>query len=403
MREKIYLILAIAICLGFGFWVLGFWGGGCASSRPELSATTTSFSGSTTTTIPVIKGWQVVGEAEFALAGSTGSPLFVYGGVPYVSADKQVRRYSGTTWECLGDLTMVGLSSGTSSLFVYNGDPYIVGSPYLPPLYGATSTSVFKFNGTTWESLGSGFTSDLPPASYYAELYIDNGTPYVAYINQVKSYNGSDWQNVGPPGPFIIGGAPPNSRQLFVYNGTPYVAYLQAWDPILEASFATVVKFNGSTWETVGQPSISLGNATCLSLFIYNGTPYIAYCDKAYERIMGTNKPIHYAKATVREFNGTIWEDVGTAGFSADEAVNTDLFVYNGTPYVIFQDNSFPNGLGRASLMKYDGSNWVYVGSQGFNGNHTAMYDTIFIDNGTIYIAYRDATSGKLTVMKYIE
>ena len=44
-------LLVVIVGLGFGFWVLGFWLGGCGTaSRPEQATTTTSVSGGTTTT-----------------------------------------------------------------------------------------------------------------------------------------------------------------------------------------------------------------------------------------------------------------------------------------------------------------------------------------------------------------
>jgi hypothetical protein len=43
---------------------------------------------------------------------------------------------------------------------------------------------------------------------------------------------------------------------------------------------ATVMRFNGTSWEIVGTPGFSDGRADRPSLAIYNGTPYVAYADE---------------------------------------------------------------------------------------------------------------------------
>src|ERR1039457_4489003 len=60
-----------------------------------------------------------------------------------------------------------------------------------------------------------------------------------------------------------------------------------------------------------------------------------------------------------------MWQNVGVAGFSADEADYISLAVSsNGQPYIAFTDwgNSY-----KATVMKFDGINWVNVGNAGFS------------------------------------
>ena len=70
--------------------------------------------------------------------------------------------------------------------------------------------------------------------------------------------------------------------------GTPYVAY----EDYGNASKATVMKYTGGSWQTVGTAGFSSGQAAYASLAIdTTGTPYVAYQD-------GSN----YAKATVMKY-----------------------------------------------------------------------------------------------------
>ena len=94
-----------------------------------------------------------------------------------------------------------------------------------------------------------------------------------------------------------------------------------------------------NTWEAVGTPGFSVGQADYVSLFIDQGIPYVTYKDVA-----------NSEKATVMKYNGSNWVNVGSAGFSAGSADYTSLFIYNGIPYVVYQDgaNSY-----KTTVMKF--------------------------------------------------
>lgn len=58
---------------------------------------------------------------------------------------------------------------------------------------------------------------------------------------------------------------------------------------------------------------------------------------------------------------------------------------------------------GKATLMKYNGSNWVSVGLPGFS-SASVNYTSLALDsNGSLYVAYMDNGSPyKATVMNFI-
>lgn len=87
--------------------------------------------------------------------------------------------------------------------------------------------------------------------------------------------------------------------------------------------------------------------------------------------------------------------DTGGASFYATMAIGS-----NDTPYVSFVDDY--NAAGYISVMKYNGSSWVYVGKPGFSDSMTFGGPSIAIDrNGTPYVAFSEEYSGKITVMKH--
>ena len=101
---------------------------------------------------------------------------------------------------------------------------------------------------------------------------------------------------------------------------------------------------------------------------------------------------------TVMKFNGTNWVNVGSPGFSAGYASYTSLAIYDGMPYVAYQDGGNSS---KATVMKFDGANWVNVGSPGFSAGGASYISLAIDDSGMPYVAYQDGVnSSKMTVMK---
>lgn len=152
-----------------------------------------------------------------------------------------------------------------------------------------------------------------------------------------------------------------------------------------------VKKFNGTSWVNVGGPS-TIGHTMppCLA-FDTAGLPYVAATS---------------SRLTVARFDGINWILVGSAGFISDDATSLSLKIApDNTPYVAFRDFAHNENI---SVMKFDGSNWVYVGQPGFTPNHPQPYhgawrpSLAFNQSGTPYIAYIDITNGwRLSVMKF--
>ncbi|MDQ6419589.1 S-layer homology domain-containing protein [Paenibacillus sp. LHD-117] len=145
-------------------------------------------------------------------------------------------------------------------------------------------------------------------------------------------------------------------------------------------------------WGNVGNAGFSTGAARFTSLFVDHrddkDIPYVAYTD-------GNGK-----KATVKKYDGTDWVLVGSGAVSTGIAEYTSMFVDNtGIPYVAYIDKA--NG-SKATVMKYDGTNWVPVGGSAVSTGG-ANYTSLSVDHaGTPYVAYMDAANGnKATVMRY--
>ncbi|MFC5469010.1 S-layer homology domain-containing protein [Cohnella suwonensis] len=285
------------------------------------------------------------------------------------------------TWRKVGSAGFSAGETSYTSLYVDKGTPYVAYRDY----GNSDKATVKKYNGSGWETVGNaGFSAGQAD---FTSLTVFGGTPYVAYKDGANSdkatvmkYNGSGWETVGSAG-FSAGAA--FSVSQAVYGGTPYVAYADYGN----SGKATVMKYNGSSWETVGSAGFSAGVADYTSLYIFDGTPYVAYRDSGYAD-----------KATVKKYNGSSWETVGSEGISAGTADYISLYVYDGTPYVGYKDWQNSD---KATVKKYNGSSWETVGSEGFSAGK-ADYISLYVYDGTPYVAYKDfGKSDKATVMKY--
>ncbi len=244
------------------------------------------------------------------------------------------------------------------------------------------------FNGSSWVSLPSPSTN----VAYDINLKSNNGNLYIAYKDfdaqfkiTVKKFNGYDWEIVGNQGFSAVGTF---WLDLEFYNDVPYVAYKEGYDGVDGGYKATVMKFNGVSWEEVGSRGFSPGQITYSDLAFYNGQPCIAFRDESNNQ-----------RLAVMTFNGENWIDLSSQDFTNDYASTPDLKVYNNELYVLYVTGGLGNSFAR--LKKYNGTNWENV--SGDLITNSVVFNTClnFLDN-EIYVAMENqSNSRKLDVIKH--
>ncbi len=290
------------------------------------------------------------------------------------------------SWKPLGSAGFYPNSATSMSLFVYNNTPYIAFQD------GSTSGPVvMDFNGSSWVTVGTANFLGTTTWAGYDVLYVYNGTPYLAFSDGTKSYKASvmsftsnTWSYVGSGG-FSAGQFDCLSMYLDS-SGQPYVAYSDY--TTTPADETTVMTYASSSWSAVGgSAGITPGFAAPTELFPYSGQPAVAYGD-------GTNSTEPSAMA----YSGSAWGQMGSAGFSTNlVATYGNAWLAGGTPYVGFAQNG-----GGFFIYSYGGSSWSLFGSDFTNGGNTSTYASFAASGTTPYVAFQDGANGKkATVVTY--
>jgi hypothetical protein len=347
--------------------------------------------------------WQPVGTAGFTPAGA-GSPSLAFNSndEPYVafkdgaSAQKAtVMKFDGTNWVTVGT---AGFSShfATRPVIAINSsnEPYVA---YRDDVNATNNKlTVKKFDGTDWVTVGTAEFSGNVQTEAISLAFNSSDEPYVAFtcldvinggVNQatVMKFDGTNWVTVGAAG-FSV------ARDIslaFNSNNEPFVAFRG------NSNKATVMKFDGTNWVAVGTAGFSVAGSEYTSLaFNSNDEPYVAYRDAG-----------NSDKVSVMKFDGTNWVTVGTAGFSAGVASYTSLaFNSSNEPYVAFREFVSGNILNQATVMKFDGTNWATVGTAGFSAGYADQTRLAINSNDEPYVAFVDLTQlYGATVMKFAD
>jgi hypothetical protein len=342
--------------------------------------------------------------------GPDGTPYVAYSDDAN-SGGITVMKYTGSAWTVVGTADFSdGQVSSTSIAISSTGTPYVAYDingacrATQNPLE-ACGLEVAEFTGGSWIPVGSSDLSQLGQQASNVSLALDStGTPYVAYQDMksngqasVIEFDGQNWDTVGNPD-FSTGSA--DSISLAIDStGTPYVAYSDMGN----SGLTTVMKYQSSggakhsgSWTQVGS-TVSTGQSIWVSLAISStGTPYVAYEASSCSGMGMCASPTR--NLYVSELDGSNWNPLGTTNITNPSFLSLALDS-SGTPYLAYSGGQ--KG-GPANVIKFDGTNWDTVGMANFSAGD-AYYDNLAIDSsGNLYIAYSDdANSDGATVMEY--
>ena len=309
----------------------------------------------------------------------------------YLYTDRQivtVKKWNGNSWENVGDKKFL-----IPDKYQYNLELDSSGNPYVAYMeFGNGKPIVKKFYENTWEVIGEKGISagsvapdislELNPSDIPFIAYIDKGN---GYRGTVKRWNGSAWENFGTEISIENGMVDGIGCISLAFDNSeaPFVAYIDG-----DSEKATVKKWNGSTWETVGTSGFSIGNPNSIDLVLdSNGKPYVAYFDE------GNNY-----KVTVKMLNGSNWETVGDVGYYVESYRYLSLALDGlDNPYIAFPESENDN---RTIVKKWNGTTWETIGAEGFSSGPVYEIYLIFDSNGIPYVAYSDDSNDRRVTVK---
>jgi hypothetical protein len=197
------------------------------------------------------------------------------------------------------------------------------------------------------------------------------------------------WSYVGSP-MFSNGNTTGGVDLQFLNNGTPIAGYAQSNYDAPYIGGAAVKYYNGTNWVNLGTNPIVPQNPSEVKIAVdANNNIYTAAHMGTYIKIFKLNND---------------WEEIGeiTGVYGGSYREFSFKIDGNGTPYVVFTYTS-PN-LTYPACKKYDGTNWVNVGSN--NGiiasQTTDAADISFDENNVPYVAIsRENNARRVDLYQY--
>lgn len=226
-----------------------------------------------------------------------------------------------------------------------------------------------------WPDIAFDPSNDQPNVSYNQSVFIDGAS--LAY------YTGSNWTYHGAqnfsPGPALY-----SVLEFNTSTNEPYVAFADN----TQLDKASVMKYDGTSWSYVGSSAFTSDTIRGISLSFHPTTnePWVAFTAEG-----------DGGKISVMKFDGTNWVYVGGQAFSAGDGGMTALEFHPSTyePYIVYYDNSIG-----VVAQKFDGTNWVSLAT--FPNLSSAIHDAEFSPSGELHVLFADHLNGKLaSVAKY--
>lgn len=204
-----------------------------------------------------------------------------------------------------------------------------------------------------------------------------NGVSYVAFVDlpsskiKVMKYNGTKWVAAGA---YVSAGKSLSPRIVLTKKNLPVVAYVDS----LNGGNITVKKFGSGLWTTLGSPGFAPAEGSFASRFSMAidgaGIPYIL-------SIHRDTVPL----ISVLKWKDGAWANVGHRNFAVSFSGEANLAIdkTTNTPYIIFDDRESHSYGHQATVMKFDGTNWVTIGNPGFTAAKQGIdFPDIQIDGG---------------------
>ena len=225
--------------------------------------------------------------------------------------------------------------------------------------------NIARWDGTTWEPLGSGLTSSEQPLGMALAVY-DDGRGPALYVggwfshaggvttNNIARWDGTHWE---PLGSGVSGGFSADIQELLLHDdGSGPALYATGdFDSAGGVSVRNIARWNGATWSPLGT-GIEVG-ADAMHAFD-DGTGSALYVGGGLTEAGGV------AVGRIAKWDGTQWSAPASDFESGGNVWALEVFD-DGRGPALYAAGSMPmsGGVAINNIARYDGSSWEPLGS----------------------------------------
>ncbi|GEM45569.1 ExeM/NucH family extracellular endonuclease [Deinococcus cellulosilyticus] len=341
------------------------------------------------------------------IAGPNGLPVLTY----HESATGQsqnvyVKRWNGTSWDALGGALDVNatVASNNARLVVDSGNtPYVV---WQENSGGTEGTNIFvkKWNGTSWDLLGSALDTTVTNSSSVPAMAMGpNNQPVVTWYESVtgestniyvKRWNGTSWVALGGALDTTAALNATNSRIAVDSSNRPIVVWQEQVQGTSPSNYNLKVKrWNGTTWDVLGaELDVSLSNTTNLADIAVGSDdhPVVTW----QETVSGITT------IYVKKWNGTSWDALGSSlNISGSTSAVSPAVVIkpNGQPLVAWSEGS----TGQIYMKEWNGTAWSQIGSShNLDSARSAANASVTYGSGNVLVlAWQEANASGINTI----
>ncbi len=256
------------------------------------------------------------------------------------------------------------------------------------------TVTVSKSSNMAWTE-GATYTGPTVYSGAVMKVNPESNVPYIAFKVRkdsvgsttdkmsVLSLDGTSWKQVGTAG---FSGAVASSYYNFDFDaaGTPYVAFsdnsVTASDTKL-AGGLSVMKFDGSTWNYVGDQGLIMAQSTYVGLAALGANNIIA------SQINNSAKGAFTRRAMVLSSWNGAWTNAESSLLPAGQAMYTCTLADNNKTAYLFSLNRTGFGM---NIFKYENGAWTALRTSYVRPNATqtsiAGYGQTIAPDGTLYV-----------------
>ncbi len=316
-----------------------------------------------------------------------GTDIYIGGAFTAVDGVRayEVAKWDGARWSSLG----TGQANGTLGGYVLSlamaGNNLYVGG-FFNTAGGVTASNIARWDGTAWNSLGSGTSAGYLENTYVNALAVSGTTVYIGgqftYVsgvsaNRLAKWDGTRWSSLGTGTNNGVTGYLAKISALAITPAGLYVGGYFSKAGTVTAN--NIARWDGTAWNSLGTGT-SNGVGSTVNALVASGTSI--YVGGAFTSAGAI------AANYIARWNGTAWSSLGTAAANGVSGGGVYALTMLGTNLYAGGNFTQAGGLAAGGLARWDGTAWSSpgTGSDGSLNARTALVRGLAVVGTSVYV-----------------